>query len=301
MPIESTTFSITRTRNEYDLATISKQQLIDQNEKIIIPESSLNNDSRHLKLNAIRQALRNVLEIASEEQKQSVPSNPFKNSMADDKNLRSVENNLTEVNRHSESNKNAPNKISRIVRDREHIFNRILDRISKNLYADEENVTSLESVSESKQDEAEGGKNLHFAENATTKLFTHENNRVASNNNNILRRGRGNSRMKFSHNSGAVTAVAMVSIGAIMLLVGPIVIILRVLDERRQVRKLRALSAAVREDLPPSYEEAVFLNEAPRYSTLALNDDDSEPPPSSTLMSPIFSANHVTNCKSHST
>ncbi|XP_029156060.1 putative uncharacterized protein DDB_G0280555 [Nylanderia fulva] len=277
LSIESTTFSIKRTGNEYsDLAIISAQQpLTDhRNGKIIIqidPESSLNNnDRKYPKLNVISQALRNELEIVSDEK---------------DKNLRSVENNLTEVNRHPES-KNAPNRISRIVRDREHIFS---NRIWKNLYEDEKNATSLESSSESKEE-----KNLNSVnEDASTKLFTRENNdRVSNNNNNnnnnnnIPRRG---SSRKFSHNGGAVTAVAMVSIGAIMLLVGPIVIILRILDEKRQARKLHALSAAVREDLPPSYEQAVFSSEAPRYSTLALNDDDSSPPPSPTLVSPIFS------------
>lgn len=300
--IESTTFSIKRTGNEFDLTIISTQeQLIDQNEKIIIridPESSLNNDRRHPKLNEIRQALMNELEIAFEEQERSALSNPFENPINNDKNLRTVENNLTEVNHHPES-KNASDKISRIVRDREHTFN---ERISENLYADKENVTSFESSSESKENEDEDGENLNSsAEDATTKLFT-ENNRVASSNNNnnnyILQRSRSNSRIKFSQNGGAVTAVAMVSIGVIMLLVGPIVIILRVLDEKRQARKLHALSAAAREDLPPSYEQAVFSSEAPRYSTLVLNDDDdSSPPPSPTLTSPIFS-NPVT--KSHS-
>ncbi|EZA57058.1 hypothetical protein X777_01664 [Ooceraea biroi] len=82
--------------------------------------------------------------------------------------------------------------------------------------------------------------------------------------------------------SGATTAVAMVVIGVIMLVLAPTVIILRILDERKQARKLVALSSA-REDLPPAYEQVVFTSEeAPRYSTLSLNDDYSSPPPSAT-------------------
>lgn len=94
--------------------------------------------------------------------------------------------------------------------------------------------------------------------------------------------GRSKSRTSFSRMSdgGATTAIAMVVIGTIMLLLGPAVIVLRILDERKRTRKLLALSAAAREDLPPAYEQVVFLSEAPRYSTLSLNADDCSSPSS---------------------
>ncbi|CAL1679806.1 unnamed protein product [Lasius platythorax] len=308
--IESTISSIKRAENEYAIIS-AQQQLIDQNEKIIIrvdSESSPRNDRNYSKLNAIRKALRNdEFEIASEEQTRSalILSNPFGNSTTDRKKLL-VGNNLTEVNRridHPES-KNASSKISRIARDREHILG---DRNSKSIRA-EENVTRLESISESKkegEDRDAKRKDLNSVEDASTrstaresKLFAREKTGDRVENDVHLRRS--SNRIKFSHNGGAVTAVAMVAIGAIMLLVGPIVIILRILDERRQARKLHALSAAAREDLPPTYEQAVFSSEAPRYSTLALNDDDISLPSSSPPPSPTFVFSNLV-IKPHST
>lgn len=105
--------------------------------------------------------------------------------------------------------------------------------------------------------------------------------------------GKSNMRASRANEDGATTAVALVSIGAIMLLVGPIVIILRVLDERRQARKLIALPTSAREDLPPTYEQAVLMDEAPRYSTLTLNDDHT-PPPSPTHSSTYAYSNVAT-------
>lgn len=67
----------------------------------------------------------------------------------------------------------------------------------------------------------------------------------------------------------AAAAVAMVAVGAVMLVLGPAVIILRALDERRQERRFLKLSG--QDDLPPSYEQATLMDEAPRYSTLSLN------------------------------
>ncbi|XP_072766919.1 uncharacterized protein [Anoplolepis gracilipes] len=292
LSIESTITSIKRVENEYDvaLAVSAQQQLIDQNEKIIIridPESSVRNDRNYRGLNVIR----NEFEITSDEEESRSTlfrSNPFGNSTTDGQKLR-VGNHLTEVNRidHPES-KSASSKISRTTRDREHILD---NKISKKNHV-EENVTR--SVSESKEEgnreNANKGKDLNSVENVSSrelKFFTRENIGHQVMNDSLQK----TSRIKFSHNSGAATAVIMVAIGAIMLLVGPIVIILRILDERKQARKLHALSAAAREDLPPTYEQAVFSSEAPRYSTLALNDDDSSLPPSSPPPSPtcVFS------------
>ncbi|XP_015592186.1 uncharacterized protein LOC107266331 [Cephus cinctus] len=78
---------------------------------------------------------------------------------------------------------------------------------------------------------------------------------------------------------GAAAAVAMVAVGTVMLVLGPVVIILRALDERRQERRFLKLSG--QDDLPPSYEQATLMDEAPRYSTLSLNTIFGPPPPPS--------------------
>lgn len=295
MSIESTITSIKRAENEYlDLAIVSAQHpLIDRNEKIIIrvdSESSVRNGRNYPGSNVIKN------EIVSKEQRSAhlFLSNSFGNSTTDGQKLQ-IGNYLTEVNRRIDhpENKNSSSKVSRLARDREYFLG---DRISKNIHA-EENVTG--SVSESKEEGNRDAKekSLNSVEDVSRKpkFFTRENIGQQVTNNSFRRNG---SRIRFSHNSGAVTAVAMVAIGAIMLLIGPIVIILRILDERKQARKLHALSVAAREDLPPTYEQAVFSSEAPRYSTLALNDDNSlpsSPPPSPTF---VFSSLVI---KSHST
>ncbi|XP_070153779.1 uncharacterized protein [Polyergus mexicanus] len=285
LSIESIT-SIKSAENEYDLAIVSAQQrLINRNEKIIIrvdPELSLRNDRNYPELNAIR----NEFEIASKEQRSApFPSNSFENSTIDGQKLQ-VENHLTKINRidnHPES-KSASSKILRIARDRE----RILGKILKNIIHTEVNVTRTGSISESKEEEKNRDakrKDLNFVENKL-KFFIRENTGHQTMNSSLWR-SNNDYRIKFSNKGGAATAITMIAIGAIMLLVGPVVIILRILDERKQTRKLHALSAAMREDLPPSYEQAVFSSEAPRYSSLALNDDSSlpsTPPPSPILV-----------------
>lgn len=299
---EFTVASIRRAENEYlDLAPISAQhRSIDRNEKITIridPESSVRNDRNYPGLNVIR----NEFEIASKEQRSALrfPSNLSGNSTTDGQKLR-VGDHLTEVNRRTDhpENKSSSSKISRIARDREYFLG---DRVSKNIHA-EENVTG--SVSESNEEgnrAREKNLSINSVEDVSTvsesKFSTRENTDRQVTGNSLRR---GSSRIRFTHNSGAVTAVAMVAIGAIMLLIGPIVIILRILDERKQARKMHALSAVAREDLPPTYEQAVFSSEAPRYSTLALNDDNSlpsTPPPSPTF---IFESSSLV-IKSHST
>uniref|UniRef100_A0A0C9QID2 Orc2_1 protein n=1 Tax=Fopius arisanus TaxID=64838 RepID=A0A0C9QID2_9HYME len=88
-------------------------------------------------------------------------------------------------------------------------------------------------------------------------------------------------RVRLSHLSGggAAAAVAMVAVGAVMLVLGPAVIVLRALDERRQERRFLKLSG--RDDLPPTYEQATLMDEAPRYSSLSLNTILGPPPPPS--------------------
>lgn len=88
---------------------------------------------------------------------------------------------------------------------------------------------------------------------------------------------------KMSHvvggGGGTAAAIAMVTVGAIMLILGPAVVILRALDEKRQERRFIKLSA--QDDLPPTYEQATLMDEAPRYSTLSLNTIFGPPPPPS--------------------
>ncbi|XP_043270207.1 uncharacterized protein [Venturia canescens] len=82
-------------------------------------------------------------------------------------------------------------------------------------------------------------------------------------------------RLRLAHvngagSGGAAAAVAMVAVGAVMLVLGPAVIVLRALDERRQERRFLKLSGE--EDLPPSYEQATGDTEqAPTYSSLNLD------------------------------
>lgn len=86
-------------------------------------------------------------------------------------------------------------------------------------------------------------------------------------------------RMTNLSEGGAAAAVAMVAVGAVMLVLGPAVIILRALDEKRQERRFQKLSG--QDDLPPTYEQATLMDQAPRYSTLSLNTILGPPPPPS--------------------
>lgn len=69
--------------------------------------------------------------------------------------------------------------------------------------------------------------------------------------------------------AAAAAAVAMLVIGVVMLVLGPAIVILRALEGRRRAR--RVTKSRTRKDLPPSYEQATLMDEAPRYSTLHLN------------------------------
>ncbi|KAI4479472.1 hypothetical protein M0804_010869 [Polistes exclamans] len=89
-----------------------------------------------------------------------------------------------------------------------------------------------------------------------------------SNNSNVtsLRNGK---KLRARMSGGAAAAIAMVAVGAAMLVVGPMVIALRALDKRRQER--RYLKSLGWNDQPPTYEQATLMSEVPRYSTLNLN------------------------------
>jgi len=185
--------------------------------------------------------------------------------------------------------KNTSSKVLRIIRDKEHVLG---NRSSRITHAGEDVITRPsefvpEPVSQKEENSNATERETDFVESAsrstTRKPWLQKSSVRGKTGDQIASTlGRSKSRTSFSRLSdgGATTAIAMVVIGVIMLLLGPLVIVLRILDERKQARKLVALSAAVREDLPPAYEQVVFMSEAPRYSTLSLNDDYSSPPPS---------------------
>ncbi|KAL0134668.1 hypothetical protein PUN28_001453 [Cardiocondyla obscurior] len=184
------------------------------------------------------------------------------------------------VNDYSE-NEVIMNKISRVARNKKHILN-IKDVLREIL--EKEDTTSIsnpgimKSISTEKEDEQEED----FVEN-TTQARVREN---ASDDKVIHDRfGFLLALNKEKFDDGGMMAIALVVVGGIMLLVAPIVIILRAVEDTRQARKLAALQLS--EDLPPTYEQAVLMDEAPRYSTLSLNYDHTPPP------SPTLSSNNV--------
>lgn len=85
----------------------------------------------------------------------------------------------------------------------------------------------------------------------------------------IIWRNRNKEKLYYVRANDVTMGVGLVVIGCIMLLIGVAVIIIRILDEKRRAKNAYALSW---EDPPPTYAEAVYLSEAPRYSTLALNE-----------------------------
>ncbi|XP_012226123.1 uncharacterized protein [Linepithema humile] len=301
--VESTVSSMRYIENDYDLAISVQQQLVDKNAKMIIEinsESPLDNQNRP-GLNVIRSTLGDAFEIVTEEERstlsfldslevpminQGTPSSPMKNQ-------------LMNINQRDLEGKSTGNRISRIARDKERT---LANRISEV----EKAVTHSESESISQEEETDAtGKDSDFVENTSRptmhKLSTQISSvREKTGDYGVDNLRRNENRIKFSRisNGSAATAVAMVVIGVIMLLLGPAMIILRVFDERRRARQMTMLSATAREDLPPSYEQAVFMSEAPRYSTLALNDDRSSSPTPLPSSSYTFSDFVI---KSHST
>lgn len=189
-------------------------------------------------------------------------------------------------------------RFSKIPRDKKRrtLAKNILKEMKKDVSRSE---SALESISQEKESYDATGKESDFAENTSRPTTTHKLSTQASSVQEktddyaAYNLWRNENRMKFSRisNGSAATAVAMVVIGVIMLLLGPAMIVLRVFDERRRARQMAVLSATTREDLPPTYEQAVFMSEAPRYSTLALNDDrssSSTPSSSSSYTFPDF-------------
>ncbi|KAL6263846.1 hypothetical protein P5V15_003927 [Pogonomyrmex californicus] len=280
--------SMRRDGSEYDPGMISTQpQSIDGDAKIIIrvePESS-RDDKNISGLDIIRsEQLKDVSEIISEKN-QLFSSYPI-GYLTTDGGTR-LENYLTEKDRRIDDahlgSKNASSKISRIARNREDILENILRN------------DTIASISDHSREEKNKGReeDLDFAGNATQdKIETSSSEEIDDDQFTDVWRGKNNIRFSRVSVDGATTAVALVAIGAIMLLVGPVVVILRILDERRQASKLIAVPNA-REDLPPTYEQAVLMGEAPRYSTLALNDERT-PPPSPSLSTTYTFSNVAT-------
>ncbi|XP_076759619.1 uncharacterized protein LOC143428551 [Xylocopa sonorina] len=77
------------------------------------------------------------------------------------------------------------------------------------------------------------------------------------------------SRLQPVNRVGAAIAIVMLAIGVLMLLLGPLIVIVRAFNNKRRIRKI--LKAKNSNDLPPTYEEATLMDQAPRYSTLQLN------------------------------
>ncbi|XP_031842999.1 uncharacterized protein LOC116431541 [Nomia melanderi] len=69
---------------------------------------------------------------------------------------------------------------------------------------------------------------------------------------------------------GVAVAITMLAIGVVMLLLGPLIVILRAYGDRRRCRQT-FLKSRCHADRPPTYEEAVLMDQAPRYSTLQLD------------------------------
>lgn len=286
---------VSSTGPEYDLST--QRQSIDKNVEIIIqvdPESSSHGDRNLPELNAIRsERLRDAFEVVSEEQRSTLfLADPLGISTTVRGTSNSqLENRVTEVDRRIGDRPEDKGRIARIARDREHILD---NGISRSVHAGESipDSSGSEIAGSVASREEEEGEGLDLAGNATRATVretssTGSRDEKADNNQFTFWTSKSNVRFSRVNEDGAKTAVALVAVGAIMLLVGPIVIVLRILDERRQARKLVALPANGREDLPPTYEQAVLMDEAPRYSTLALNYDHT-PPPSPTLSSYTF-------------
>ncbi|XP_076651635.1 uncharacterized protein LOC143358399 [Halictus rubicundus] len=69
---------------------------------------------------------------------------------------------------------------------------------------------------------------------------------------------------------GVAVAITMLAIGVVMLLLGPLIVILRAYSDRRRSTQI-FLKSRCHSDRPPTYEEVVLMDQAPRYSTLQLD------------------------------
>ncbi|XP_012535889.1 uncharacterized protein LOC105836417 [Monomorium pharaonis] len=278
---------VSSTRSDENEYLSTQQGSIDRNVEIIIridpDESPLRNGNKNNSgSSAIRsERLKDTFEIVSAEQR---PTLFLADALGVPTTARGtpssrLKNHLTEIDRRVDDrpeDKDVTSKISRIARDREHVL-------------DNGGIIQEDDTSSILDRSTEEGEDFDFAENVTRATVRETSpvlgEEVDRHRPVAARTGKGVRLSRVNHD-GATMAVGLVVIGAIMLLIGPVVIILRILDERRRARKSIASPARMREDLPPTYEQAVLMDEAPRYSTLDLNYDRT-PPPSPTLSSTV--------------
>lgn len=273
------------------------RQSIDKIAKVIIrfnPDSAQQNWNRS-GLNVIKSDLGEEFEIVSDERRSTLP-NSLEISTTERETSSSLRmgNHVLEVDERDPDGKSTSNRILGIIHDKI-----VSHGVSANIHT-KDLASSVESVSQPVSKE-EGnrhatGKNIDSTKD--TSRFTSSSvqgkpDDQVSMSDPLWRRKDEERFLRRVSASGAAMAIAMVVIGTIMLLLGPAVIVLRLLDERRRARKSQSeLSddSAWREDLPPTYEQVVLMNEeAPRYSTLVLSnrvDDYVHLSPCSLTLSP---------------
>lgn len=274
------------------------RQSVDEIAKVVIRfnlESARQNKWNRSGLNVIKSELGDKFEIVPEERRLTLSLlNSLEVSTTDHETLSSsqMRNRLPEVN--ERDSKSTSNKILRIIRDRI-----VGHGISGNIQAKENTASSEESVSQSTLTEEENryarGKDIDFAKNTSQSTSSSvqgkPDDQILASNSPWKRKHEAQFSRRVSA-SGAAIAVAMIVIGTIMLLLTPAVVVLRLLDKRRRARKSQneLPDDATWQDLPPTYEQVVLMNEeAPRYSTLVLSnqvDDDVHLSPFPSTLSP---------------
>ncbi|XP_014475226.1 PREDICTED: uncharacterized protein LOC106744735 [Dinoponera quadriceps] len=281
-----------------DTENKTPRQSVDKIAEVVIRfnTGSARRDWNRSGLNVIRSELGDEFEIVSEERRSTLPD-PLEISTTNPETSRGsssrADNRLSDE--HDPIDKSTSSRFARIIHDK------IVGRgISANIRARENIASPEESVSQPVKGENSRvrGKDINFPENTSrsvtspTSTVRGKADQLSSMSDSLWRR---KDEAQFSRRvsaSGAAMAVAMVVIGTIMLLLGPAVIVLRLLDERRRARKSQneLSDDTAWQDLPPTYEQVVLMNEeAPRYSTLVFSgrlDDDARLSPSPPMLSP---------------
>lgn len=283
LDVEPIASSTKDNENEYDLIESIQEELIDK-DKINSPS----NAKKHLDAYQVLQTTFNV-----------VTKDPWTDLTR--KHVPRVHLSWL-INQRDLEGKSRKSRISRIARDKERA---VPNGISKEVEKDDARSESVsESISQEEESDDATREESDFVENTSQPMTTGKPStqipssvREKIGDHNLAVYNLIESRMKFSRmsNGSAATAIAMVVIGVLMLCLGPAMIVLRIFDERKRARQMAVLSATAREDLPPTYEQAVFMSEAPRYSTLALNDDrsSSPAPPVSSSPTPPASSSYL--------
>ncbi|EFN81632.1 hypothetical protein EAI_05421 [Harpegnathos saltator] len=184
---------------------------------------------------------------------------------------------------------------SRILRIHDKIISHEIsrNRAEENIASSEKSIS--QSISKEERNRHQKKEDNDFAENISPSTLSSTREKLDDQVPTLDSLWRTKEDARFSHrvsSSGAAMAVVMVVIGTIMLLLGPAVIVLRLLDERRARKLQNELSddTAWQEDLPPAYEQVVLMDEeAPRYSTLVFSglvSDDVHLSSSSSTLAP---------------